>query len=93
MDKTISATDAVRTFSEILNSIKYRGDRYTIVRGGKPVALLCPVETPVRERTLAELKALLHHVPRLGEEAERFDKDLREITTHQLALPEPGRWG
>jgi hypothetical protein len=30
MEKTISATDAVRKFSEILNSIKYRGDLYFI---------------------------------------------------------------
>ena len=32
--KTIKATDAVRTFIRfVLNSVKYKGDRYTIVRG------------------------------------------------------------
>jgi antitoxin (DNA-binding transcriptional repressor) of toxin-antitoxin stability system len=37
--KTITATEAVRKFSEILNSIKYAGADYTIMRGGKPVAM------------------------------------------------------
>ena len=30
-------------FSELLNTIKYRGDRYTVIRGGKPAACLIPV--------------------------------------------------
>jgi hypothetical protein len=31
MEKVVSATDMVRKFSEILNSIKYKGDCYTVV--------------------------------------------------------------
>lgn len=42
-EKTISATDAVRKFSELLNFVKYKGENYQIFRGGKPVALLYPV--------------------------------------------------
>lgn len=59
MEKTISATEAVRKFSEILNSIKYRGNHYTIMRGGKPIASIYPVERPLKERTLNELKTLI----------------------------------
>ena len=44
MEKTVSATEAVRKFSELLNSIKYRGDRYTILKGGEPVAFIGPLE-------------------------------------------------
>ena len=33
MRPDISATEAVRHFSELLNNIKYRGHRYTIIRG------------------------------------------------------------
>ena len=33
MDKTITATEAVRKFSEILNAVKYNGNHYTILRG------------------------------------------------------------
>jgi hypothetical protein len=33
MIQTITATDAVRNFSELLNNIRYRGERYTILKG------------------------------------------------------------
>jgi len=92
VDKTISATEAVRKFSEILNSIKYRGDFYTIVRGGKRVASICPVELPSKEKRLGEFKALLKNIPKLGIEAERFEKDLKEIIKHQPSLPKEDRW-
>jgi len=92
MEKTISATEAVRKFSEILNSIKYRGDCYTIVRGGKRVASICPVEVPWKERSLGDLKVLLKNIPKLGIEAERFEKDLKEIMKHQPSLPKEDRW-
>ena len=36
MIQTITVTDAVRNFSELLNNIRYRGERYTILKGGKP---------------------------------------------------------
>ena len=48
MQTAISSTEAVRNFSELLNNIKYRGDRYTVIRGGKPAASLVPVE-PIRQ--------------------------------------------
>ncbi len=33
MEKHITATEAVRRFSEILNSVNHRGERYVIMRG------------------------------------------------------------
>jgi len=92
MDKIISATEAVRKFSEILNSIKYRGDCYTIVRGGKKVASICPVEIPLKERTLRELKTLLKDIPKLGDEIESFERDLKEILEKQPGMPKEDRW-
>ncbi len=87
MDKRISATEAVRKFSEILNSIKYKGECYTIVRGGKKVASICPVETSLKERSLGELKTLLKDIPRLGDEIESFERDLKEILEYQPGMP------
>lgn len=92
MGKTISATEAVRKFSEILNSIKYGGNHYTIVRGGKAVASICPVERLIKERTLGDLKELLKKLPQLGDEAKRFEEDLREIIKHQPSMPEKEQW-
>jgi hypothetical protein len=40
----INATEAAIAFSEIINSVKYKGEGYTIIRGGKPVAAIVPTK-------------------------------------------------
>lgn len=92
MTKTLTATEAVRKFSEILNSIKYTGNDYTIVRGGKPVATIRPVETHAGEVTLGDLVELVKTLPSLGEEAERFMKDLKNARKLQPLIPEKSKW-
>jgi prevent-host-death family protein len=92
MMKTITATEAVRKFSEILNSIKYAGADYTIVRGGKPVATIRPAEDRAKELSLGDLAALVKSLPALGDEAERFKKDVREAHKHQPHVPEKDKW-
>ena len=87
MEKIISAKEAIRRFSEILNDIKYRGESYTIVRRGKKVASICPVGVPLKERSLGELGTLLKNIPRLGDEAERFGRDLKKILEHRPSMP------
>jgi len=51
----ITATDAARGFADLLDAIEHRGEHFTIVRRGKPVAQLEPVS---RSRG-AEVKSLL----------------------------------
>ena len=92
MTKTITATEAVRRFSEILNSIKYTGNDFTIIRGGKPVATIRPAETHGKTMTLGDLAGLVKSLPALGDEAERFRKDLREARKHQPHIPEKDKW-
>jgi len=92
MEKRVSATEAVRKFSEILNSIKYRGEYYMVVRRGKSVASICPVEVPIKERYLRELKEIVKSLPGLGSEAEKFEKDIKEILKNQPAMPKKGKW-
>jgi antitoxin (DNA-binding transcriptional repressor) of toxin-antitoxin stability system len=87
MGKSVTATEAVRKFSDLLNTIKFKGDQYTIIRGGKPVAVLGPAEFRVHERTLGELNGLLKKIPKLGEEAAAFEKDLKVGVKKQPALP------
>lgn len=41
----VSATDAARNFSDILDAVEHRGEHFTIVRRGKVVAQLDPVST------------------------------------------------
>ncbi len=92
MPKTIKATDAVRDFSEILNSVKYRGESYTIIRGGKPAAALVPIETGIRPKTLKDLRTVLGSLPRLGKEAISFLDDIEEAVHMQPLLPEKSTW-
>jgi prevent-host-death family protein len=92
MSRTLTATEAVRHFSEILNSIKYRGEEYTIIRNGRPVAVLSPVKLFPKERVLGELSSLIKNLPRLDDEAERFEEALKEIREKQPTLPEKKEW-
>lgn len=92
MDRSIQATEAVRKFSEILNTIKFKGEHYIIQRGGKPVAFMGPVGEAKKERTLGELKGLLERLPRLGKEAAAFEQDIEDIRNHQPTLPAGEPW-
>ena len=44
MEKRISATRAVRDFSEVLKSIKLKSFDYIIERGGKPIASMRSID-------------------------------------------------
>jgi prevent-host-death family protein len=55
----ITATDAARNFSDLLDSIEHRGEHFTIVRRGRPIAHL----EPVGRGRGAEVKALLAKHP------------------------------
>jgi len=92
MEKTVSATEAVRKFSEILNSIRYRGESYTIIRGGKPIASISPVEISSRKKLLSEFKEMVKDIPHLGSEADRFGRDLKELLEHQPPMPKEDKW-
>ena len=92
MEKRISATRAVREFSEILNTIKFKGAQYIIERGGKPVAAMKPISDKTGSFTLGELKALLKALPRLDEELEAFAEDLEEAWDDQPLMAREGLW-
>ncbi|MBM4121293.1 MAG: prevent-host-death protein [Nitrospira sp.] len=86
MGKTISATEAVRQFSDLLNRIWFRGERYTIARGGKPIATLAPVSRPAT-CTLGELIDRLKKLPRLDDDAKMFAQDVRRGIRKALGPP------
>ena len=92
MEKRITATQAVRDFSELLNRIRFNGDHYIIERSGKPVALMEPVKEPKKEKRLKELKSLLKELPRLNEELDAFADDLEAISNSHPPLPEESSW-
>jgi prevent-host-death family protein len=41
----VTATEAARSFADLLDAVEHRGERFTIVRRGKAVAHLEPVSS------------------------------------------------
>jgi len=92
MRTAISSTEAVRNFSELLNNIKYRGDRYTVIRGGKPAASLVPVEPAGSGATLADLRKIMQTLPRLDRSDSAFAADVAAAAGAQPPMPETQSW-
>ena len=92
MEKRISATRAVRDFSEVLNTIKFKGVHYIIERGGKPIASMKSIDEKIDQMTLGELKTLLKKLPKLEEELEDFASDLEEIARNQPLVSTGDLW-
>jgi prevent-host-death family protein len=51
----VTATEAARSFADLLDAVEHRGERFTIVRRGKAIASL----EPMNEGHGADVKALL----------------------------------
>jgi antitoxin (DNA-binding transcriptional repressor) of toxin-antitoxin stability system len=79
----LSATEAARNFSELLNRVRYRGERFLIERGGVTIGELRPAG-PV-SFTGRDLLALLRSLPSV--DASFFD-DVEEAARHQPRVPE-----
>jgi prevent-host-death family protein len=63
MKSEISATEAARRFSEVLNRVRYRNETFIVKRGGEPICEIAPVRTTKTStgRDLAgSLRALPH---------------------------------
>ena len=81
--RRLSATEAARGFSELLNRVRYRGERFVIERGGVAIGELRPA-APVRF-TGADLLALLRSLPTVDEQ---FFDDVEAVARNQPRLPE-----
>jgi prevent-host-death family protein len=92
MRKIINATEAARTFSEIINSVRYKGESYTIIRGGKPAAAIVPIKEATHGRTLKELQTIINNLPKLGKDAESFLNDVEKGLKSQPPIPEITVW-
>ena len=72
---TLSATEVVRRFSDLLNRIVYRQERFQITRGGTAVAELVPVAN--KRGTVADLLSVWGHEAR---DSQKHDADLLDDT-------------
>jgi antitoxin (DNA-binding transcriptional repressor) of toxin-antitoxin stability system len=87
-ESRVSATDAARSFSELLNRIRYRGEEFVVERGGEAVCRMSPA-TPPRRLSLRELAALLRELPPPDA---GYPADVRRAAARQGRLPK-SPWG
>ena len=70
----LSVTDVARHFSEYINRVAYKGERFVLLKSGREVAELKPVPAG---RRLSDLAALLKTSAKLTpDEAESFERDM-----------------
>jgi prevent-host-death family protein len=85
----LSVTDVARNFSEYINRVAYKGDRFVLMKSGREVAELKPVP---KGRRLSELAALLKTSARLTpEETASFETDIeaarKEMNNAEVSNP------
>lgn len=72
---SITATNAARGFSDLLNRVAYRQETLVISRGGRAVAKLGPAE-PGAGVKLRDLNDWLFRLPGLADDAAAFAADV-----------------
>lgn len=73
--QSITATNAARRFSDLLNRVAYRHETLEIRRGGRAVARLTPV-APIAAIKLKDLNTTLSRLPSLGGDEAAFAADV-----------------
>ena len=82
----ITITELSRNLSDFINRATYRGESFSIIRGGKAVAQITPAPTGARVNDLAHIFAALPGLD--ANDVDRFEKDLDAI---RAASNEPVR--
>ena len=83
LSRRLSATEAARNFSELLNRVRYRGETFIIERGGEAVGELRPAASP--RFTGADLVALLRSLPPVDED---YLKEVEDAARNQPPIQE-----
>lgn len=84
----VSATEAARTFSDILNRIRYRAEEFVVERAGEPVCRMSPA-APAKLLSLRDLASLLREIPKPDAD---YAADVRRATRGQGRAPR-SPWG
>ena len=85
MKSRISATEAARSFSELMNRVRYRAESFIVERGGKPICEISPARPP--KFSGSELARLLRSLPKPDDE---YLAIVEEVVTRQPTVAESG---
>ncbi|HEX4960977.1 MAG TPA: hypothetical protein VF173_09075 [Thermoanaerobaculia bacterium] len=80
MSYKVTATEAARNFSELLNRVRYGRETFVILRGGEAVGQLAPVEAS----PAPTLRDLVKFLKETEWPDDRFGSDLEAIQAEQL---------
>jgi len=79
MPKLITVTDMIRSFSDIVGRVYYKGETFDIKKGNNVVARLSPANKKVSIK-VSDLNAFLRASPHLDpEDVSDFENDIKEI--------------
>lgn len=88
MFNRISATNAARNFSDLINRVRYQGASFEIERGNEVIARIIPA-TPPLSVSITDLDQQWAMLPRLApDDVPSFEADLRDIGQNAI-LPDP----
>ena len=76
MKSRISASKAARSFSELMNRVRYRNDSFIVERAGKPICEILPTRPP--KFSGADLVYLLRTLPKPDEDYLAIIEELLE---------------
>ncbi len=87
-----SVSEVARNFSEYIDRVVHRAERFWLMRDLKPVAELRPVEA--ESPRLRDLPSLLSSLPHLAPgDVEAFESDLADARRELDNLPVHDPWG
>jgi antitoxin (DNA-binding transcriptional repressor) of toxin-antitoxin stability system len=87
--KKISATEAARSFSDVVARVHYRGEEFVVEKGGEAVCKISPVGQGAAKSTIADLLSILDAMPAVDD---GYREAVLEVTRKQPKLPR-SRWG
>jgi antitoxin (DNA-binding transcriptional repressor) of toxin-antitoxin stability system len=96
-EKTLTVTEMSRKFADYINRVVYRGEKFILIRGNKPVAEIRPISDAsdrlpngLSGKEFLELfKSLPHLTP---DEAEAFGRDIDEAREEANKIPIRDPW-
>ena len=88
---TLTVTEALRNFSDVIGRVRYTGEPTTLTKGNKPVVRIVPVK---RKRTIGDLLAWANdpNRPRLTpEDVEAMERNIAEFRRN-MNVPPVNKW-
>jgi antitoxin (DNA-binding transcriptional repressor) of toxin-antitoxin stability system len=83
--RKISATEAARSFSDVVSRVRYQGEEFIVEKGGEAVCRISPVEGGRSARsTIGDFLRLLEELPAVDDE---YREIVRKLTRKQGKTP------